>query len=64
MFSSIVSLIEGHLGAAARTVLPAVIHEVSTLVERAEKGEALEWRQLADVLEREAGKLGRSLLER
>ena len=63
MFSSVVSLIEHHLGAAARTVLPAVIHEVSTLVERAEQGEALEWRRLADVLEREAGKLGRSLLE-
>ncbi len=64
MFASIVSLIEHHLGAAARLVLPAVVHEVSTLVGAAEKGEKVEFGKLAAVLEREAGQLGRSLLER
>ena len=64
MFASIVSLIEQHLGSAARAVLPVVIHEVGALVEKAEKGEKVEFGQLAAVLEREAGSLGRSLLER
>ncbi|MDE2867094.1 MAG: hypothetical protein OXN91_00460 [Chloroflexota bacterium] len=64
MLASIVSLIESHLGAAARAVLPAVIHEVSALVGKAEKGEALEFGRLAEALEREAGQVGRSLLER
>lgn len=64
MLASIVSLLEKELGAAARHVVPAVLHEVSALVAAAEKGEKVVFGRLADVLEKEAGKIGRDLLER